>query len=114
MDDCIFCRIFAGEIPCKEIYKDNEMLAFQDINPMAPVHFLVIPRKHIKSIMDLEEGDVPLVGRLFDKAQELAKKLGCEEKGARFVVNAKSDGGQTVDHLHIHVLGGRTLSWPPG
>jgi histidine triad (HIT) family protein len=114
MSDCIFCKIIAGEIPGKKIYEDGEMLAFHDISPQAPVHFLLIPKKHIKSVMDMERGDAALAGRLLDKAQELAKELGCAEKGARFVINAKSDGGQTVDHLHIHVLGGRPLSWPPG
>jgi histidine triad (HIT) family protein len=114
MSDCIFCKIAAGEIPCKKIYEDSEMLAFHDINPMAPVHFLVIPKRHIKSLMDMGEGDAALVGRLLDKAQELAKQQGCEEKGGRFVINAKSDGGQTVDHLHVHILGGHALGWPPG
>jgi histidine triad (HIT) family protein len=114
MSDCLFCKIAAGEIPCKKLYEDDEMLAFDDINPMAPVHFLLIPKKHIKSLMDIEAGDAALVGRLFFKAQELAKQRGCEEKGGRFVTNAKSDGGQTVGHLHIHFLGGRAMGWPPG
>jgi histidine triad (HIT) family protein len=90
------------------------MLAFHDITPQAPVHFLVIPKKHIRNIMELEGEDIPLAGRLLNKAQELAAALGCAEKGARFVINCKSDGGQTVDHLHIHVLAGRPLAWPPG
>jgi histidine triad (HIT) family protein len=114
MSDCIFCDIIAGKIPCKKIYEDGEMLAFHDVNPQAPVHFLVIPRKHIKSLMELEAGDTALAGRLLDKARDLAKDMGCGERGARFVINAKSDGGQTVDHLHIHILGGRALGWPPG
>jgi len=114
MSNCLFCRIIAGEIPSKKIYEDDEMLGFYDINPMSPVHFLVIPKKHIENLMALEEADTALLGRLFHKAQELAKQLGCEEKGGRFVVNAKTDGGQTVDHLHIHFLGGRALGWPPG
>ncbi|GHV93765.1 histidine triad nucleotide-binding protein [Spirochaetia bacterium] len=114
MSDCIFCKIIAGEIPCKKIFEDDEMLAFHDITPQAPVHFLLIPKKHIRNLMELEAGDGVLIGRLLNKAQELAKELGCEEKGARFVINAKSDGGQTVDHLHIHILGGRSLGWPPG
>jgi histidine triad (HIT) family protein len=82
--------------------------------PQAPVHFLLVPKRHITNIMDTAEGDVPLIGRLLFKAQELAVELGCGEKGARFVVNCKVHGGQTVDHLHIHVLGGRMLGWPPG
>ncbi|MDR1251838.1 MAG: histidine triad nucleotide-binding protein [Treponema sp.] len=114
MSDCIFCKIIAGEIPCKKIYEDDEMLAFHDITPQAPVHFLLIPKKHIRNLLELEPGDIVLAGRLLNKAQELTRKLGCGEKGARFVINAKGDGGQTVDHLHIHILGGRQLIWPPG
>ena len=114
MSNCIFCKIIAGEIPAARLYEDEEMLAFQDINSMAPVHFLVIPKKHIKNLFALEQEDSALIGRLFRKAQELAKEQGCEEKGGRFVINTKSDGGQTVDHLHIHFLGGRLLGWPPG
>jgi histidine triad (HIT) family protein len=114
MDDCIFCKIIAGEIPGRKIYEDDEMLAFHDINPQSPVHFLLIPKRHIPNIMELGPGDIALAGRLLYKAQELAGLLGCAEKGARFVINHKSDGGQTVDHLHIHVLGGRPLAWPPG
>jgi histidine triad (HIT) family protein len=114
MSDCIFCKIAAGEIPSKKIFEDDEMLAFHDITPQAPVHFLVIPKRHIRNIMELRGEDVPLAGRLINKAQELAVELGCAEKGARFVINCKTDGGQTVDHLHIHVLAGRPLAWPPG
>jgi len=114
MKNCLFCKIIAGEIPSKKIYEDDEILAFYDINPMAPVHFLVIPKKHIENLLELEESDSALVGKLFFKAQEIAGQLGCEEKGGRFVINAKKDGGQTVDHLHIHFLGGRALGWPPG
>ena len=114
MSDCIFCKIIAGEIPAKKIYEDGEMLAFHDITPQAPVHFLLIPKKHITSLLDMEAEDTVLAGRLLHKAQELAKELGCEENGARFVINAKRHGGQTVDHLHIHILGGRILGWPPG
>jgi len=114
MSNCLFCKIIAGEIPGKKLYEDDEMLAFFDINPMAPVHFLIVPKKHINSLLELEADDAALIGRLLYKAQELAKQQGCEEKGGRFVINAKSDGGQTVDHLHIHFLGGRALGWPPG
>ena len=90
------------------------MLAFFDIAPKAPVHFLVIPKKHIANIMELAPADSALMGRLLYKAQELAQGLGCAEKGARFVFNCKSDGGQSVDHVHLHVLGGRAMDWPPG
>jgi histidine triad (HIT) family protein len=116
MSDCIFCKIVKREIPCKKIYEDDEMLAFHDLNPMAPVHFLVIPKKHIKSLMELEAEDLALTGRLLYKTQELAKEQtdSCGGKGARFIINAGRDGGQTVDHLHVHVLGGRALGWPPG
>jgi histidine triad (HIT) family protein len=114
MSNCLFCKIIAGEIPSKKLYEDDEMLAFLDINPMAPVHFLVIPKKHINNLLELKEGDSALIARLLYKAQEIAKQQGCGEKGGRFVINAKSDGGQTVDHLHIHFLGGRVLGWPPG
>ena len=114
MNDCIFCKIVNGEIPSKKIYEDDEMLAFNDINPVSPVHFLVIPKKHIKSLLELEAEDYALAGRLLGKAAELAKELGCAERGARFVTNAGPDACQTVGHLHLHVLGGRKLGWPPG
>jgi len=114
MTNCLFCKIIAGEIPAKKIYEDDEMLAFPDINPMAPVHFLVIPKKHIENLLELEVSDAALVGRLFFRAKEIAKEQGCDIKGGRFIINAKKDGGQTIDHLHIHFLGGRALGWPPG
>jgi histidine triad (HIT) family protein len=114
MDDCLFCRIARGQIPCKKIYEDDELLAFHDIAPQAPVHFLVIPKRHIENVMEMEAADAALAGRILYKAQELAASLGCSERGARFVVNCKSDGGQSVNHLHLHALGGRRLSWPPG
>ena len=114
MDDCIFCKIARGEIPSKKIYEDPDILAFHDVSPQAPIHFLVIPKRHIRNIMELEKRDIALAGNLLNKAQELAAELGCTEKGARFVINCKSDGGQTVDHLHLHVLGGRPLGWHPG
>ena len=112
MKDCIFCKITNGEIPSNKLYEDDEMVAFNDVNPQAPVHFLVIPKKHIPSIMETD--DSGFLGRLLFRAEELAKSNGCSEKGARFVINCKSHGGQTVDHLHIHVLGGRYMAWPPG
>jgi len=112
MADCIFCKIIAGEIPGKKLYEDDELLAFYDVNPQAPHHFLVIPKKHISNIMEGAGAD--LLGKLLFKAQELAVQEGCKDKGARFVINCKEDGGQTVDHLHVHVLGGRPLDWPPG
>jgi histidine triad (HIT) family protein len=114
MSDCIFCRILAGEIPCTRIYEDEDMLAFHDISPQAPVHFLVIPKRHIPNIMETKEEEALLLGKLLHRAQTLLAGLGCAEGGGRFVINCKSDGMQTVEHLHVHVLGGRTLGWPPG
>ena len=114
MSDCIFCKIIKGEIPSKKIFEDDELFAFHDIDPKAPVHFLVIPKKHIVNVMDCSAEDSALLGKLLFKAQELAVSLGCGNEGARFVINCKSHGGQSVDHLHLHVLGGRFLGWPPG
>jgi len=114
MQDCLFCKIARGELPCEKIYEDGELLAFHDIAPQAPVHFLVIPKRHIASIMEFGADDAQLAGRMVFKAQELARTLGCSDKGARFVFNCKTDGGQTVDHVHLHVLGGRRMAWPPG
>ncbi|MCL2833992.1 MAG: histidine triad nucleotide-binding protein [Treponema sp.] len=113
-DDCIFCKIIRGEIPSKKIFEDEQMLAFYDIDPKAPVHFIVIPKRHISNLSETKAGDTEILGSLVFKAQELAAKLGCGENGFRLVINCKSDGGQTVDHLHIHILGGRSLKWPPG
>jgi len=114
MSDCIFCKIVKGEIPAKKVYEDEDVLAFNDIDPKAPVHLLVIPKRHIENLMEASAEDAALLGQLLFKAQEVAKSSGCDENGARFVVNCKSDGGQSVDHLHCHVLGGRRMTWPPG
>ena len=114
MSDCIFCKIVRGEIPSRKIFEDDEILAFHDLNPKAPTHFLVIPKRHIPNLMELAPADSALAGHLVYEAQRIAGELGCAERGARFVFNCKSDGGQTVDHLHLHVLGGRPLGWPPG
>jgi histidine triad (HIT) family protein len=114
MNDCLFCKIIAGTIRAKKIYEDDDLFAFHDISPKAPVHFLVVPKKHLPNIMEADEADSALLGKLLFRASALAEELGCAERGARFVVNCKEDGGQTVEHLHIHVLGGRALDWPPG
>ncbi len=114
MSGCLFCKIIAGELPSTKLYEDEECLAFRDIDPKAPVHFLVVPKRHIANVMELGAEDDELMGRLMRRAQETARGEGLGEKGARFVVNCKSEGGQTVDHLHIHVLGGRSMRWPPG
>ena len=113
-DSCIFCKIIKGQIPSRKIYEDDELLAFYDINARAPVHFLVIPKQHITDITQIGSGDIQLTGKLLVKASELAVQLGLGEKGFRIVNNCKSDGGQTVEHLHLHILGGRQLGWPPG
>ncbi len=114
MDDCLFCKIIKGEIPSKKVYEDDEFFAFRDINPQAPVHFLIVPKKHITTVMDMSPEDAALVGRMLYRAQLLAKEEGLTEKGARFVFNCKADAGQTVWHIHLHVLGGRAFGWPPG
>jgi histidine triad (HIT) family protein len=111
--DCIFCRIIHGEIPATRLYEDEQAIAFADIAPRAPVHFLVIPRKHLVSLGHVARGDAPLLGHLLSIAAELAAKEGLST-GFRAVINSGEDGGQTVDHLHIHVLGGRQMHWPPG
>ncbi|MDR0447862.1 MAG: histidine triad nucleotide-binding protein [Treponema sp.] len=114
MGDCLFCNIIAGKIPSKKIYEDDDLLAFHDISPQSPVHFLVIPKKHIANLMETIPEDVSLLGKMLHRAQELLTEQGCSEKGGRFVINCKSHGMQTIDHLHLHVLGGRRLRWPPG
>lgn len=111
--DCLFCKIIGGEIPSEKIYEDDDMYAFKDIDPQAPVHFLVIPKKHIQDADALTEEEDALIGRIFRKAGELARDLSCD-KGYRIVNNCKEDGGQTVNHLHFHILGQRSLQWPPG
>lgn len=113
MDDCLFCKIIKGDIPSKLIYEDEQVYAFHDIDPKAPVHFLVIPKKHIATLDDLQEEDKQLAGHILLTAQRLAKQLGCAE-GFRVVMNCNELGGQTVYHIHMHVLGQRQLAWPPG
>ncbi len=114
MEDCIFCKIIAGEIPATLEYEDEHVIAFKDINPQAPVHFLVIPKKHVPKIGDLPDTDPELLNHLMRASHHLAKKLGIFEDGYRLVINSGDNGGQTVYHLHIHVLGGRFMRWPPG
>lgn len=114
MQDCIFCKIVQKEIPGKVIYEDEQVLAFHDINPVAPVHVLLIPKKHIPTHFDITAEDAHLIGHLHLVASQIAKQLDLGEKGFRLVSNCKEDGGQTVFHLHFHLLGGRHLKWPPG
>ena len=112
--DCIFCKIGAGEIPAEIVYRDDDVLAFRDINPQAPVHLLVIPHKHLETVLDLKPEDDKLIGKLVLVANQLAEKEGIAEKGYRMLFNCREDGGQEVYHLHLHVLGGRAMRWPPG
>jgi histidine triad (HIT) family protein len=112
-DGCLFCRIAAGEIPAKIVYEDDDVLAFRDIDPKAPVHVLVIPRKHVASASALD-GDADLAGRLLLAATHIAEEEGLGGSGYRIITNTGRDGGQSVDHLHLHVLGGRAMTWPPG
>ena len=111
---CVFCRILSGEIPSTKVYEDSMAYAFQDIDPQAPQHVLIIPKEHLDSLNDVAQGDEPLLGHLLRLAPKIANQLGFAEAGFRTVLNTGSDGGQSVDHLHLHLLGGRSLSWPPG
>ena len=111
--DCLFCQIVGGKIPAKKIYEDDQVLAFHDINPQAPVHLLVIPKRHIATLNDLTAEDNALVGHMIHTGQQLANELGCSA-GFRTVFNCNEHGGQTVYHIHLHVLGQRQLTWPPG
>lgn len=112
--DCIFCKIAAGQIPAKLAYQDDDVVAFHDLTPQAPTHILIIPRKHIMTINDLTEADAPLIGKLFLAAKQIAAKEGFAENGYRLVMNTNRDAGQSVFHIHLHLLAGRPLSWPPG
>lgn len=114
MGNCIFCKIINGEIPSKKVYEDDKVLAFYDISPEAPVHFLVIPKEHVASTYELTENNVSIVAHIFTVINKIVSDLGIAEKGYRVVTNCGEDGGQTVSHLHFHVLGGRNLKWPPG
>lgn len=109
MEDCIFCKIIKKEIPSEIVYEDDEILAFKDIEPVAPVHILVIPKKHISSLVEISKEDEQLIGRIYSKINEIAKAQGILEKGFRVVVNFGEDGGQAVKHLHFHLLGGQKL-----
>ena len=111
--DCVFCKIAEGTIPAKKLYEDDEVLAFADVAPQAPVHILVIPRQHVVSLGHTAREDAPLLGRLLTAAAELGSREG-QGNGFRIVINTGRDGGQTVSHLHLHVLGGRAMHWPPG
>ena len=114
MEDCLFCKIVEGQIPAKIVYQDQDVVAFADINPQAPQHVLFVPRRHIASMMDITREDGPLLASIFMAAAKVARELGIAESGFRFVTNVGPDAGQSVSHLHFHLLGGRRLGWPPG
>ncbi len=114
MEDCLFCKIAAGEIPSKKLYEDETVLAFYDIDPQAPFHALVIPKKHITNLMELEPGDAELVSHMLETVTRIARENGIDKTGFRTVMNTGRDGQQSVEHLHMHVLGKRMMSWPPG
>ena len=112
MENCLFCKIAKGEIPSQKVYEDDAVLAFRDISPAAPEHVLIIPKKHYDNILQLD--DNALLGHLFDVARQVAQTLGIDKTGFRIVINTGKDGGQTVEHLHLHLLCARELVWPPG
>ncbi len=113
-DKCIFCQIAAGEIPADIYYQDDDVIAFRDMHPVAPTHLLIIPKKHIATANDFSEPDAALIGKLSITAARIAKDLRVEEKGYRMVMNCNRDAGQTVFHVHMHLLAGRPFTWPPG
>ncbi|MEJ2684791.1 MAG: histidine triad nucleotide-binding protein [Candidatus Sulfobium sp.] len=114
MTDCIFCRIISGETAARIIYEDETAVAIEDINPQAPVHVLVIPRKHIATNLDLGPEETPLVGHLFEVANKIAREKDIARRGFRLVMNTNAEAGQSVFHIHLHLLGGRPMHWPPG
>ena len=114
MSECLFCKIRDGEIPANIIYSDDDVLAFHDVNSQAPVHILIIPRKHISTVNDVETADVLTMGKLFSAAKVIAAKQGVSDDGFRLVVNSNKQAGQTVFHIHMHLLAGRNMTWPPG
>jgi histidine triad (HIT) family protein len=114
MDNCLFCKIVEGQIPAQLVYQDSECVAFRDINPQAPTHILVIPRRHIPTTNDLQPDDQALVGHLTLAAARIARQEGIEEDGYRLIMNCNEGAGQSVFHIHLHLLGGRGFGWPPG
>ncbi|MBS9404713.1 histidine triad nucleotide-binding protein [Halomonas sp. TRM85114] len=112
--DCLFCKIINREIPADIVFEDDEVLAFNDINSQAPTHQLIVPKQHIATLNDIEENDLALVGRLTATAAKLAKQQGFADDGYRVVMNCNDDGGQTVYHIHMHLMGGRRFTWPAG
>lgn len=114
MADCLFCKIAAGEIPAQTVKESDDWIAFRDISPQAPTHILIIPREHIATLNDLEPGHAQLMGKLFMAAKQIAAEEGIAEPGYRTVVNCNAQAGQAVFHIHLHLLGGRDMGWPPG
>ena len=112
--DCLFCKIVGREVPASIVYEDDRVIAFNDIKPQAPTHVLVVPKRHIESLNDLQPGDDQIVGELIRRAAAIAKDRGVSAGGFRTVFNTNRDGGQTVFHIHVHLLGGRRMQWPPG
>ncbi|MGH2403620.1 MAG: histidine triad nucleotide-binding protein [bacterium] len=113
MTGCVFCRIIAGEIPAERLHDDDLVVAIRDINPQAPTHVLILPKRHIGSLMD-SDGTASLYGRIVEVARALAQRLGVADRGFRLLVNTGPEGGQAVPHVHFHLMGGRTMGWPPG
>ncbi|MGB5649915.1 MAG: histidine triad nucleotide-binding protein [Sedimenticolaceae bacterium] len=114
MDSCIFCKIAAGDIPADKVYEDDTVVGFRDLNPQAPTHIVLIPRKHIATLNELQPDDEVIVGRMFGAAREIADREGLADPGYRTVLNCHEAGGQAVFHIHLHRLGGRMMHWPPG
>lgn len=112
--ECIFCRIVSGEIPSQRVYEDDHVLAIRDINPQAPVHVLLMPKRHVASVLDAADGDAELLGRIVLAAAAVARQEGVAQRGFRLLTNTGPEGGQAVAHLHYHLLGGRLMQWPPG
>ncbi len=112
--DCIFCKIAAHEAQADIVYEDDDIIAFKDINQQAPIHLLIVPKEHIPSILKIDEKNSHIIEKVVKVAQQLARENNIDNKGFRIVVNTGNDGGQTVDHLHFHLLGGRFMKWPPG
>src|SRR3989338_4146248 len=113
MESCLFCRIVAGEVPATRVQEDAQTLAFADIRPQAPTHLIIVPKRHVASALDITADEEPLMGHLIRTAQELARARGLADAGFRLVINCGPAGGQTVYHLHVHLLGGRAMHWPP-
>lgn len=111
---CLFCKIIAGEIPASKVFEDDQLIAFNDINPQAPMHVLVVPKRHVSTLNDLSASDDGLIGAMVRRAAAIAKENGFDGPGYRTVFNCNGQAGQTVFHLHLHLLGGRTMTWPPG